>query len=98
MKKVKILKYVGPYKPNDVVEVDDEVAKQLCIVNEIDGEKRVRAMLLEDAEKIEAAIQNATDLTAAEAAAIGKKNIVETPKDFTTIAKEEKKKEVKKNA
>lgn len=82
MVKVKILAYVGAYVPNQVVEVDEEFAAHLCHVNELDDGvtkvRHVRAMRLEDAEAMEAAAGDISTMTAAEAAAAGKKNVVDS--------------------
>ena len=84
--KVKVLKYVGEFIPGQVIEVSEGYAKQLCKVSKVqDGERlvdNVRAMLLEEAEKLEVAeIADVSKMTAADMARLGLKNIVETPVD-----------------
>lgn len=78
--KVKILKHVMAHKPDDIVEVSEEMARHLCYVNVIDdgiSKKEIRrAIRLEDSEKINEAILNDPNMTAAEAKALGVKNVV----------------------
>ena len=82
MVKVKILKNINNWKIGDVVEVSKDMAKHLCHVNNLsDGiseDKRVRAILLEEAEEQEAADKEISNLTAGEAAKLGIKNIVDS--------------------
>jgi hypothetical protein len=78
--KVKILKHVGAWVPGEVVEVDETLAKHLCHVNITDDgvtklEHR-RAMMLDEAESLEEAAKDPANLTAAEASALGIKNVV----------------------
>jgi len=78
--KVKIMKHVNHWVPGQVIEVSKEMAHQLCIVGKLhNGVKEVdhvRAMLLEDAEKLEAVEEKIENMTAMEADKKGIKNIV----------------------
>lgn len=81
---VKILKHVGAYVPGQIIEVDESFAKHLCHVNELnDGlgniTKNVRAMLIGDAEKMEAEAKNIENMTQAEAQAAGLSNVQAPP-------------------
>ena len=82
--KVKILKYVGQWTPGDIIEVSESQAEELCKVGEIqmgaDLQKHYRAMRIEDVEKLEVyKAQSIHKMTAAEATALGLKNIVKSP-------------------
>ena len=78
--KVKILKHVGAYVPDQIVEVTEEFAAHLCHVNVLtDGiteSSFVRAMLLEDAQALDLESKTIENMTAAEAAQAGLKNVV----------------------
>ena len=80
--KVKILKHVGAWTPGEVVEVTEEFAKHLCHVNvTTDGlteTRHVRALMLDEAEALELANMDISNLTAAEAKELGVKNIVDS--------------------
>lgn len=82
---VKILKHVGPYTPGQVVDMTPEEAKSVCTPRERhDGTQLIRtqlAMTLKDFEIMKAAPVDKGGMTQGELAAIGEKNIVETPKD-----------------
>lgn len=78
MKKVKILGFVGEYTPNQIVEVEDAMATQLC-AKSYRGD--VRAMLLEDAIKLEQNPTPVEELTACDMASAGRRNVVETPSE-----------------
>lgn len=94
MKKIKILKHVGAYIPGQIIEVEDEVAEQLLVVNHFHNGHGIvesrRAMLAEDFDNIkELEIE---ELTAGEAAALGKKNIVDSSASVKVEEKKSKKK------
>jgi hypothetical protein len=73
MKKVKILKHIGHWVPDQVVEVEDKVADDLCYVNHMDDGRVIqRAILLEDFEAIQ-------DVPISECfVGDGKKNVVDS--------------------
>ena len=86
--RVKVMAFVMQFKPGDIVDCEPDVAKNLCKVSERDDGsqllKVVRAMRIEDAEKLEHEKANPKDIanmSAGELAATGRKNIVQTPKD-----------------
>lgn len=83
--KLKILKAVGHYELGSEVVVEDKLAEQLCMITEVhDGEKLVKtrkAMPLAEYIVLEKEARKVENLTAAEGAALGIKNIVPTPKD-----------------
>ena len=78
--KVKILKHVGAFVPDQIVEVSEEFAKHLCHVNELtDGittTRHVRAVMLSEVAGLEAAANSIENLTASEAKELGLKNVV----------------------
>jgi len=93
--KLKILKHVGQWGPGTIVEVDDKLAEQLLIANEVhNGHKFIinrRAMKLEEAEALENLPHDINELTAYEASQLGIKNITDN-----TQQPEDQKAEVKK--
>lgn len=98
--KVKILKSVGHYMAGEIVEVPDNQVEGLCRIVELHNgavvQKVQRAMTLKDYEKLQEAVRSSENLTAAEAAELGIKNVIKTPKDdafeehLKAIAKVEK--------
>ena len=80
MKKVKILKHVGPYEPEQIIEVDDVMAANLCHVGILDDgitqKEHRRAILLEEFEAIQEV--DISELSVGEVLAMGRKNIVES--------------------
>lgn len=86
-KRVKILKHMGPWSPNDIVDMPDETADAVCRVSNVhNGTELVplqRGILWADAEELAKVPidPNDPDLTQADMAAMGKKNVVQTPPD-----------------
>ena len=78
------MKYVGHYQPGQEVEVDEEMAKNLCAVKEVwDGEKLVvtqNAMTIGEYEKMKEESTKVENLTQSEALELGIKNITSTEK------------------
>ena len=87
MVKVKILKHVAHFEPDQEVEVSEEMAKHLCHVNEIEdglgGKVSYRRAMLLSEHKIEVAeSKKIENLTVAEAEALGVVNTVESDPNF----------------
>lgn len=82
---IKFLKFVGQYKPGDIVAVHKDAADVLCAFTAIsNGDKHShhrKAILLKEANEISNAPIDIKKMTAADMAALGKKNIVQTPID-----------------
>ena len=84
--KVKFLKHVLNWKPGDVAEVEDEVAKQLCKKTKVDlggGEFGVhrKALPLDEAEKLQSVKLDVSKVTQHELEQHLQKNVVVTPLD-----------------
>jgi hypothetical protein len=82
--KVKFLKHVMEFVPGQVVELSEDYARQVCKATEVwDGTRLVsaqRAMLLEDAEKLEKITkEDIAKMSVAQMNELGVKNVVETP-------------------
>lgn len=84
MIKVKFMKWVGEYQPGQVVELPEELAKQMCEVKEVhDGHKLIphqKAMLLSEVEKLKKMPVDINKMTQKEMNELGLKNIVHSPK------------------
>jgi hypothetical protein len=83
--KVKILKHVGTYAPEQIVDVSEAEAEQLCAVSYTMYDKQKienrRAIKMAELEELQKAPLDMEKLSQGELAAYGLKNIVETPKD-----------------
>ena len=89
---------MGSYAPGQEVEVDEELAGHLCHVNVTDSFKgEARAVTLEVAKKAEKEAKKIENMTSAEAAEAGVKNIVDSsvglPKAEKKPVKDEEKEE-----
>lgn len=80
MKKVKILKHVGSYVPDQIIEVDDDLAENLCSVGIFDdGITQVefrRAIYVDQI--IDPKEIDLSNLTVDEARNLGRRNIVDS--------------------
>jgi hypothetical protein len=85
MTRIKILLYVGQYSPGDIVDCSaEEAANLLSVGHTNDGTKVIevrRAILLSDAQAQEEAPADLDSLAQDELEAMGRKNIVATPRD-----------------
>lgn len=82
--KVKILKFVGAWKPGDEVDMEEAQAAQLCKVVKLDtgGGDLVgyqKAMLVSDAVKLKTRKVDMNKVTQKQMADMGRRNIVPTP-------------------
>lgn len=83
--RVKMLKHVGQFSPNDIVDCDEHTAKTLCEVSHVnDGTRLVphtKAMTLDQFKKADQASKEIDVLTVGEMHEMGIKNVVKTPDD-----------------
>lgn len=84
--RVQMLKYVGSFQPNDVVDCTADEAEHLCVATNVQtgGGAMVvhqKAVKLSDIEKSANSPKSFAGLSQHEASLLGQKNVVKTPAD-----------------